>query len=67
MEKRIIPAFETEAEEAQWWFDHREEIGADILAAVREGRTSLSSPSKRLKRLQELRDAKAGQSVAQAR
>jgi hypothetical protein len=67
MEKRIIPAFQSEAEEAQWWYDHREEIGADMLAAVREGRTSLSSPSKRLQRLQELAETKASQTVASSR
>ncbi len=60
MEKRVIPAFKTEAEEAQWWFDHRDEIAADVLAAVREGRTSLSSPNKRVQRLEEIARAKAG-------
>jgi hypothetical protein len=43
MEKRIIPVFATEAEEAQWWYDHREEIGADMLAAMREGRNGIGS------------------------
>jgi hypothetical protein len=40
MESRIIPKFATEAEEANWWFDHREEIADDIVAASREGRLS---------------------------
>jgi hypothetical protein len=40
MESRIIPKFANEAEEAKWWYDHREEIADDILAASREGRLS---------------------------
>jgi hypothetical protein len=43
MEKIIIPQFASEAEEAQWWFDHREEIGADMIAAVREGRNGIGT------------------------
>jgi hypothetical protein len=39
MEKRRIPVFETEAEEAKWWYDHREELADDFVAAIREGRT----------------------------
>jgi len=38
MESRRIPKFENEAEEAPWWFDHREEIAQDIVMASREGR-----------------------------
>jgi hypothetical protein len=40
MESRIIPKFATEAEEAKWWFDHREDISDDIIAASRAGRLS---------------------------
>lgn len=43
MEKRILPKFESEAEEAQWWYDHRDEIGADMLAAVLEGRNGIGT------------------------
>jgi predicted DNA binding CopG/RHH family protein len=38
MEKRIIPKFATEAEEAQWWFDNREELDKDFAQAFAEGR-----------------------------
>jgi len=38
MEKRIIPKFKTEAEEAQWWFDNREELDKDFAQAFAEGR-----------------------------
>lgn len=43
MENRIIPKFASEAEEAEWWYDHREEIAADMLAAVREGRNGIGT------------------------
>jgi predicted DNA binding CopG/RHH family protein len=35
-----IPKFETEAEEAQWWFDHREETALWMETAAQEGRTT---------------------------
>ncbi len=38
MEERVIPKFATEAEEAQWWYDNREEIGKDFAKAFAEGR-----------------------------
>ena len=38
--KPEIPKFESEAEEAQWWFDHREETAAWMADAVDERRTT---------------------------
>ncbi len=38
MEKRIIPKFESEAEEAKWWFDNRDELDKDFAQAFAEGR-----------------------------
>ena len=38
MEERIIPKFESEAEEANWWFDNREELDKDFIKAFAEGR-----------------------------
>jgi transcription elongation GreA/GreB family factor len=32
-----IPRFATEAEEAQWWFDHRDEVCEDIVSAAKNG------------------------------
>jgi hypothetical protein len=43
MKTRIIPKFETEAEEAQWWYDNREQTAADLLAAVRDGRNGIGT------------------------
>jgi len=39
MEKRKLPCFENEAEEAQWWYDHRHELADEMIKAMREGRT----------------------------
>ena len=38
MEKRIIPKFASEAEEAKWWFDNREELDKDFIQAFEGGR-----------------------------
>lgn len=35
--KRVIPNFKSEAEEAQWWYDHREQHAADLAEAVDRG------------------------------
>jgi hypothetical protein len=43
MEKRIIPKFETEAEEARWWYENREELAQDFVNASREGRAGPGS------------------------
>lgn len=39
-DKLEVPRFGSEAEEAQWWFDHREETADLMENAVAEGRTS---------------------------
>jgi len=38
MEKRILPDFKSEAEEAKWWFDNQEELDKDFEQAAKEGR-----------------------------
>jgi len=35
--ERSVPAFATEAEEAQWWYKNRNVHGKQLLAAVRAG------------------------------
>jgi predicted DNA binding CopG/RHH family protein len=37
-EKRIIPVFKTEAEEALWWDENRAELDEDLLKAAKDGR-----------------------------
>ncbi len=38
--KKQLPAFASEAEEAQWWFDNRERHAEEFGQAMREGRVS---------------------------
>jgi predicted DNA binding CopG/RHH family protein len=35
----VIPSFKTEREEAAWWDKHREEVEADLRAAMRQKKT----------------------------
>ena len=37
-ERKQLPTFESEAEEAKWWYDNREEHDAAFARAIREGR-----------------------------
>lgn len=37
IEKVEVPDFATEAEEAQWWFDHRDTHDDRLLAAIKDG------------------------------
>jgi len=39
--KRIVPAFATEAEEAQWWFKNRSVHDKELLAAVKAGEAKI--------------------------
>lgn len=39
-EKLEIPQFASEAEESQWWFDHKDETAGLMEQAVAEGRTT---------------------------
>lgn len=36
-EKRVLPDFKSEAEEAKWWFDNQEEILGDFERAAEDG------------------------------
>jgi predicted DNA binding CopG/RHH family protein len=38
VEKRILPNFKSEAEEAKWWFDNQDELDKDFAQAAAEGR-----------------------------
>jgi predicted DNA binding CopG/RHH family protein len=50
IEKRVLPDFQSEAEEAKWWFDHQEEILGDFERAAENG-TLLRGPAARVKAL----------------
>ena len=38
-ERIVVPQFDTESEEADWWFANREEHGSIMAKAMDEGRT----------------------------
>jgi len=57
----IVPSFASEAEEAQWWYDHREETGRALVEASQQGRNGIGSMG-RLKKLREAAEAAAQQS-----
>ena len=38
IEKRILPDFKNEDEEAKWWFEHQDELFEDFERAAAEGR-----------------------------
>jgi predicted DNA binding CopG/RHH family protein len=35
--KRVVPNFKNEAEEAQWWYDYREQHAQDLAEAINRG------------------------------
>ena len=47
---RTIPAFTTEAEEAVWLYERREELGAEMLEELRAGRGGEGSVARLAKR-----------------
>jgi hypothetical protein len=47
MEKRILPEFKSEAEEAKWWFDHQDELDKDFAEAAAEGRLGRGTAARR--------------------
>jgi predicted DNA binding CopG/RHH family protein len=46
VEKRILPEFKSEAEEAKWWFDNQEELLKDFQQAAAEGRLGHGSAAR---------------------
>jgi hypothetical protein len=53
MDGMTLPKFADEAEEARWWFEHRAEIGRDVVAASRAGRLGEGSVARRARKLRE--------------
>jgi predicted DNA binding CopG/RHH family protein len=45
--KKQLPAFASEAEEAQWWFDNREQHGKEFAQAIRDGRVTRGGMARR--------------------
>jgi len=48
-----MPKFENEAEEAQWWFDHRDDLSDEFARRAAEGTLGEESVARALKRRRE--------------
>jgi predicted DNA binding CopG/RHH family protein len=48
MEDRVVPRFESEAEEAKWWFDTQDELLKDFERAAAEGRLGHGTVARRM-------------------
>jgi hypothetical protein len=48
MEKLVVPKFETEAEEAKWWFDNQEGLDREFAQAAAEGRLGHGTVARRM-------------------
>ena len=57
--KRVMPAFATEAEEAAWWHENRNQHGKELLAAVKSGEAQVLTKAKLLERISASKKAAA--------
>jgi hypothetical protein len=57
MEPRRIPVFATEAEEAKWWYENREELAQDFVEARKAGRLGEGSKARWLRMQAEKKQA----------
>ena len=48
---RVIPAFATEAEEADWWYKNRNRHGKELLTAVKSGQATILKKQKLRERI----------------
>jgi hypothetical protein len=53
MSKLVMPRFENEAEEAQWWYDHRMELADDMIEAAKAGKLGEGTRARYSRRLKE--------------
>ena len=65
---RQIPSFASEAEEAQWWYDHREELAQDFVDAAKAGRLGEGSKARNARRMasQERQETEPSDSLKRA-
>jgi hypothetical protein len=52
MKRLVVPKFETEAEEAQWWYDNREVLGQNFMEALKKGTIHRGGPAAILRETQ---------------
>ena len=67
MEKRKLPQFKDEAEEARWWYDHRDELADDMINAIRECRTGPGSVARLRDKLAAKEEAEKAQDATNSR
>ncbi len=67
MAEKEIPQFANEAEEARWWFEHRDEIGHDLISASRQGRVGEGSVARHARKARELKPVPAVRSADRGR
>jgi len=53
-EEPSIPAFASETEEADWWYEHREEHAARFSQALADGRVKVNDAARRVAAAQSL-------------
>lgn len=56
-DRKKVPKYATEAEEAKWWHDHREMVEKDLVQAIEEG-TAQHGAARRL-----VKEARASRNV----
>jgi predicted DNA binding CopG/RHH family protein len=57
--KRVIPAFASEADEAEWWYKNRRRLDADFQRAAKRGKLKTLDRKTLLARLASSKTAKA--------
>ena len=44
-QKRVIPVFKSEAEEAEWWYKNRARLDKDLVEAAKTGKLKRLDPA----------------------
>jgi hypothetical protein len=50
--QRVVPKFNSEAEEAEWWYRNRSRISRDLIEAARSGEAKVLTRERLRERLQ---------------
>jgi predicted DNA binding CopG/RHH family protein len=48
MERLVVPKFETEAEEAKWWFDNQDALDREFAQAAADGTLGVGTVARRM-------------------
>ncbi len=61
---KTLPKFKDEAEEAEWWFVHRDEIAEDMIQASHNGTLGEGTAVRRARKLKQFEAKQSSQSAA---